>query len=341
MRIRSPILLVGASLLLPLVAAPAALAAKLVGGREQAAIERAFAAQSAHRHQVIVSVRTSTVSSAWAAVRSVSPERGGRTTSSAATPKLQIAYYHRIGGAEHPATPPSAVRADLERDFKVEVVYTGSGAESIVYNQGYRSVCAGAGGFTDQQTVTVDPMSWTVRYVVDLDDLVAAVRSADGTVLTPNVTFDAGGSRLDAVETLSRALVDAGCNGKPTTFNCRMSFRLGGSGPGDQLSFAPAAGIDVGLPMVAASTGACDANDYTLGPSLWDSGAETALVTKLGLVGGSLPAAPYAPIRVSWPGGSSRHSDGFATSPCQGDSAACSDDFQFKGTVALQPVPRG
>jgi len=338
MRTRWPILLVGACLLLPLLAAPTALAAKLVGGRQQAEIERAFIAQAAHRHQVIVSVRASTVSPAWAAVRSVSPERGGRTTSSAATPKLRIAYYERIRGAEHPASPPAAVRADLARDFKVEVVFTGSGAESIVYDQAYRSVCAGAGGFTDQQTVAVDPMSWTVSYVVDLDDLVAAVRSSDGTALVPNVTFDAGGSHLDAVETLGRTLVDAGCNGKPTTFNCRMSFRFGGSEPGGQLSFPPAAGIDVGLPMVAASAGSCDPTDYTLGPSLWDSGAGAALVRQLGLVGGSLPAAPYAPISVSWPGGSAQYSEGFATSPCQGDGSACSDDFHWNGKVALHAV---
>jgi hypothetical protein len=341
MRIRPPVLLVGASLLLPLLAASSATAAKLVGGHEQAAIERAFTRQAAHRHQLIVSVRASTVSPAWAAVRSVTPERGGRTTSSAATPKLQISYYHRIAGSERPAAPPSAVRADLQRDFKVEVVYTGSGGESVIYGQGYRSVCAGSGGFTDKQNITVAPMSWTVRYTVNLDDLVAAVRSAQGDVIVPNVTFDAGGSTLDAVETLSRTLLDAGCNGNPTTFNCRMSFHLGGSGPGDQLSFRPAAGIDVGVPMIAASAGSCDPNDYTLGPSLWESGAGTALVTQLGLVGGSLPAAPYAPIRVSWPGGSAQQSQNFATSPCQGDGAACGDDFHWQGTVALQPVPGG
>jgi hypothetical protein len=341
MRIRWPVLLVGACLLLSLVGAPVALAAKLVGGREQAAIERAFTAQPAHRHQLIVSVRASTVSPAWAAVRSVSPERGGRTTASAGTPQLQIAYYRRVGGSEHPGTPPAAVRADLRRDFQVAVVYTGSGAESIVYAQGYRSVCAGAGGFTDQQTVTVDPMSWTVRYVVNLDDLVTAVSSSAGGVLVPNVTFDAGGSRLDAVETVSRTLVDAGCNGKPATFNCRVSFRLGGSGPGDQLSFPPAAGIEVGIPMVATSAGACDPSDYTLGPSLWDSDGGAALVRQLGLAGGSLPANPYAPIRVTWPGGSAQHTLGFATSACQGDGSACGDDFHWTGTVALQLVTGG
>jgi hypothetical protein len=339
MRIRSAVLLVGACLLLPLLAAPAALAAKLIGGREQTAIERAFTAQPAHRHQLIVSVRASTVAPAWAAVRSVNAEGGGRTTSSAAAPKLQIAYYRRVGGSEHPGAPPPAVRADLQRDFQVAVVYTGSGSESVVYGQTYRSVCAGAGYFTDQQTVTVSPMSWTVRYVVNLDDLVAAVRSSAGAVLLPSVSFDGGGSRLDVVETLSRTLVDAGCNGNPTTFNCRVGFRLGGSDPGDQLSFPPAAGIEVGVPMVASSAGACDPSDYTLGPSLWDSGAGAALVSQLGLIGGSLPANPYAPIRVTWPGGSAQHALGFATSPCQGDGSACSDDFHWTGTVALRPVP--
>jgi hypothetical protein len=341
MRTRSAVLLVGAFLLLPLLAAPAARAARLVGGREQAVIERAFRARAAHRHQLIVSVRASTVSPSWSAVRSLTPERGGRTTPRAVTPKLQIAYYHAVRGSERPAAPPKAVRADLQRDFRIEVVYSGSGAESIVYKQSYRSVCAGQGNFTDQQIVTVDPMSWTVRYVVDLDDLAAAVRSSQGTMLVPDVTFDAAGSSLDAVQTLSRTLLDAGCNGNQTTFMCRMSFHLGGLDPGDLLSFPPAAGIDVAVPMVAGSAGACDPNYYTLGPSLWQSGAGAALVRQLGLVGGTLPARPYAPISVSWPGGSAQGSDGFATSPCQGDGSACSDDFHWQGTVALVPVPAG
>jgi hypothetical protein len=341
MRTRSPVLLVGAFLLLQLLAAPAALAARLVGGREQAAIERAFSAQAAHRQQLIVSVRASTVSPSWAAVRSVTPERDGRTTASATTPKLQIAYYHRSKGSERPAAPPQAVQADLQRNFRIEVVYTGSGAESIVYHPRYRSACAGEGKFTDQQTVTVDPMSWTVRYVVDLDDLVAAVRSSQGPILVPSVTFDVGGSSLDAVETLRRTLFDAGCDGRPQTFNCRISFDLGGSDPGNELSFPPDAGIDIGVPMAAGSAGSCDPNDYTLGPSLWDSGASAALVRQLGLLGGTLPADPYAPIRVAWPGGSAQQSEGFATSPCQGDASACGDDFDWHGTVALRPVVGG
>ena len=200
-------------------------------------------------------------------------------------------------------------------------------------------MCAGAGDFTDQETDTVQPMSWTVRYVVDLDHLLAAVRSSSGTSLVPNVTFDYAGSTVTAVETLSRTLQDAGCNGRQTTFNCRMAFRAGGADPGGQLSFGPA-GTQIGVPTAVRTTGSCDAGTFTLGPSLWDGGGATALV-RLGLVGGTLPANPYAPIRVRWPGASAAQALGFAASPCQGDSDLCGDTFGWQGTVTLAPVPSG
>lgn len=341
---RSPIAAVGAAIVLLLAAASVATpaqAARLAGGRQQAAIHRAFTASAAHRSQVIVSIRTSTVAPEWAIVRSVTPERGGRTSGHGATPRLLGTFYHRVGGAERPGAPPAAVQADLTRTFRVAVVYAGSGSESIAYAQLYRSVCAGAGGFTDQQSVTVAPMSWSVRFVVNLDTLLAAVRTAQGAMLVPNVTFDARGSHLSAVENLSRTAVDAGCNGKPTTSTCRSAFHLGGSDPSGRISFLPGSGTEVGLPMAARSSGTCDPADYTLGPSLWDSGGGTALAGTLGLLGGSLPANPYAPIRVSWPGGSAQDKLGFAASPCQGDTSACSDDFHWNGTVTLAPMPGG
>jgi hypothetical protein len=220
----------------------------------------------------------------------------------------------------------------------VEVVYTGSGGESISYDGSYRSDCAGLGGFTDTETVAVTPMSWTVRYVVDLDDLLSAVRGSEGTVLVPGVAFDAAGSSLDAVERMSRTVVDAGCNGRATTFDCTTTFHLGGSDPAADVSFLPTQGLQIGVPMTAATSGTCGAADYTLGPSLWDGGAGAALVARLRLVGGSLPADPYAPVKASWPAGAADLAEGFADSPCQGDLSACVDDFHWSGTVAVRPV---
>ena len=339
MRTRSPVLLAGVSLVLGLAAAPAALAARLVGGRRQAAIERTFTRPAAHRHQVIVSVRQSTVSSSWAAVSSVTPQSGATTRASASTPEPSLTYYHEVHGSERPAAPPKAVRADLGRDFQVEVVYRGSGAETIAYTQTSGSVCPGAGSFTDQETDSVSPMTWTVRYIVNLDELLAAVRGSPGANLAPNVTFDAAGSSVDATENLNRTVQDAGCNGRATTFDCRMTFHPGGSDPGGRLSFG-AAGMNVGVPMVPSFAGACSPADFPLGPSLWDAGAgAAAAVRQLGLVGGALPADPYAPIHVKWPGASAQR--GFATSPCQGDISVCSDQFGWQGTVSLAPVPSG
>jgi hypothetical protein len=217
------------------------------------------------------------------------------------------------------------------------VVYTGSGAESIAYEQTYQSACAGDGNLIDTESDRVAPMSWTVRFVVNLDDLLAAVRTSQGTTLAPDVTFDAAGSSVNALETLSRSIQDSGCNGRATIYNCRMAFHAGGSDPGGQLSLT-SAGLAVGVPMAPSQSGSCGATDYTLGPSLWDEGAAAAAVRQLGLVGGSLPADPYAPIHVKWPGASAAQAAGVAVSPCQGDGIVCTDTFTWQGTVALAPL---
>lgn len=321
-----------------LAAPQAGFAARLAGGATQRAVARAFSAQRSHRGQVIESIRTSTVSRSWAVVRSVTPQRSGQTRSGS-TPVLHSSYYRLFGRHARPAAPPRAVRADLSRPFAVEVVYRGSGAESISYTPTYRSVCAGAGGFTDSGSDTVSPMSWTVRYVVDLDDLLAAVRGPAGAALVPNVVFDAAGSSINASETVTRTLQDVGCNQNPTTLTCTTSFAAGGTDPGGQLSFPGGSGLEVGLPMASEQRGSCNPDSFTLGPSLWDVGGATALVNGLGLVGGTLPADPYAPVRVSWPRGAATATQDFAVSPCQGDMAACTDTFAWQGTVALQALP--
>ena len=323
-----------------LTAPASGMAARLVGGSTQTAIAHAFSAQRSHRGQVIVSIRTSTVSRSWAVVRSVTPQAAGQTRSGAA-PVLHSTYYRLAGRRVHPAPPPRAVKADLARRFSVEVVYRGAGSESIGYLQRYKSNCPGSGGFNDQTSETISPMSWTVRYVVDLDALESAVRGPAGVTLVPNVSFDAAGSRIDASETVVRSLQDVGCNQRKTTFTCTTTFTPGGTDPGGRLSFLAGSGLEVGVPMAAHPGGACDPDNFTLGPSLWDSGGATALASRLELLGGALPAHPYAPIRVSWPGGSAAQALGFAVSPCQGDAAACTDTFGWQGTVALQGVPGG
>lgn len=313
------------------------LAARLVGGSTQRAIARAFLGQRQHRGQAIVSIRTSSVNGSWAVVRSVTPQTAGQTRSGA-TPPLRSSYYHLVHGGVRPAPPPRAVRADLGRDFRVEVVYAGSGGESISYTQRYTSVCAGHGDFTDKAADTVAPMSWSVRWVVDLDDLLSAVRGSGQITLVPNIAFDATGSRVTATETVTRSVQDYGCNGRPTTFNCTTSFAAGGADPGGQLSFPAGSGLETGVPMAASRRGACDPDNFTLGPSLWDGGGATAIAAPLKLLGGTLPTRPYAPVKVSWPAGAADLRQGSATSPCQGDTAVCTDAFHWRGTVSLQPV---
>jgi hypothetical protein len=311
--------------------------ARLIGGTQQKKVDKAFFARRAHKGQLIVSTRRSTVAPAWFVVKSVRPERGGRTTPKGRTPRLQSSYYHLVKRRLKIAKPPPPARADLSAPFRVAVVYSGSGSETITYHQLYRSVCPGAGGFSDGQRVTVKPMRWTVRYVVDLDALRSAVRGPAQTTLVTASSLQTTGSSVTATEILTRTAIDKGCNGQPTTFDCNASYALGPPSQG-LLSFAASGGIEVGVPMSSNPSGDCDPSDFPLGSSLWDSGGTTAVVATLGLVGGSLPAKPYAPVAVSWPASSLALLTGTPASPCQGDTAACRDTFAWSGHVSLQNV---
>ena len=317
-----------------LAAAPAG-AARLVGGSRQAAIETAFFAHGAHRGRVVVSVRVSTIEPAWSVVKSVLPQVSGRTSTGARKPRLRAAYYHLVGRAEQIGHPPGPALHDLRHRFTVDVQYSGSGSETIAYDQLYGGVCKGLGGFTDLQQDTVAPMRWVVRYEIDPDNLLSAVRGPQGPELVPRVAFVSHGSSVTATQTRSRSVVDLTCAGSTTRWRCTTSYRLApGAG---LLSFPAELGLEIGVPMASTSTGQCDGADYTLGPSLWDSGATTALVKKLGIVGSALAGDPYKPISLTWPTNSAQQVQGFVQSPCQGDGAACTDAFTWHGVVALIP----
>jgi hypothetical protein len=160
-------------------------------------------------------------------------------------------------------------------------------------------------------------------------------------MLVPTVTFDGGGSSVSAIEKASRSTADVGCAGKPASASCTTTFRAGGPGADGMLSTIPGAGLEVGVPTRRSGIGSCGAENYTLGPSLWDSGATIAQVGKLGLVGGSLPAHPYRRVTVSWPTSSALAADDLIASPCQGMGSGCSDSMRWTGAVQLQPVSTG
>lgn len=324
-------------MLVALAAFPAASAdaARLVGGHEQAAVLRAFAAPSGHRRDVVVSVRASTVSRSWLVARWVKPSTGGRAGS---VPSLHSAYFHIVGGTARPGFPPGPARGDLQARFRVAIVYSGTGSETVNYPQTDKTICTGNGQYSDQQQETVAPMAWTVRYLIDLDHLRAAVGSAPAAVVVPTVSFDRHGSQLTASETLSRTTVDTGCNQRPTTIRCTTTNFLDVHGAASDLSFAPGLGAQIGIPLGFARHGDCAADDYTLGQSLWDSGAATAGVPKLDLAGGRLAPNPYAPLSVSWPFSAAGVLSGFVVSPCSGIATACSDAMRWRGTVRLLPV---
>lgn len=312
----------------------AAQAAKLVGGHEQAAVQHTFAAQRSHARDVVVSVRSSTASPKWLVARWIRPSRGGAAGS---PPSLHSAYFHRAGAGVAPGSPPGTVRRELQAPLRVAIVYSGSGAETVAYQTTDKTICIGNGTYVDQQQVSVKPMAWTVRYLVDLDRLQAAVRGGSSAAVAPAVSFDRRRSQLTAAETLTRTTVDNGCYQRPTTIRCTTSYFLDVRGAGSHLAFTPGQGVEVGLPLGFGRHGDCAADDYTLGPSLWDSGAATTLVPKLNLVGGRLPPNPYAPEPVSWPRSSAGLLQGYLASPCQGISATCADAIRWKGTVRVLP----
>jgi hypothetical protein len=314
-----------------LLAVPAgAAAARLVGGKRQSAIRRAFFRQPGSKERAIVSVRSSSISPVWTVVRWVLPAKAGENGLSQSAPRLHSSFFRAV----RPGHPPARVAHELVARFRVAILYTGSGSEHVDYAQTYRTVCSGGGGFVEQEQDTVSPMSWRVRYTVDLDHLLSAVRGRQGVVLVPSVSFDPGTSKLSATERRSRTYVDEGCFNRPTSYTCVTAFHLTGGGNG--LGFEPGAGTEIGLPMRATGKGKCAAQDYTLGASLWASGAATALVRSLGLLGSRLPANPYAPQRVAWPGNSASAKDGSAISPCQGIAAGCTDKLTWRGSVSLQ-----
>jgi hypothetical protein len=319
-----------------------AAAARLIGGNEQRVVARAF--DALHTKLLIVSIRASTASPSWVVVRSVAPTASGRSSAGAGAVRLHSTYFQFAGGRARAGRPPHGALADLAAPFEVALVYKGSGTETVNYSQLYRSVCAGAGGFIDQQQETVSPMSWTVRYVVELDNLIEAVQSSQGSTILPTVAFQASGSTLDAVEKLTRSYVDQGCFNTPRNFSCSTVFHLSSGGGGGDLGFDPGLGTEIGIPMAGRSTGQCSPEDYTVGPSLWDSGASTVLAPRLGLLGllgKQLPSNPYATIRVSWPVDSALAQEGFLVSPCEGISTTCTDQLKWHGSVQLQPVGRG
>jgi hypothetical protein len=323
-----------ALLVVSLALAPAASAARLVGGARQQAIEHAFRAR--HAGRLIVSVRVSSARPAWSLVRWVRPgadARGGRRAPDGRGERVRAhsAYFRRAGQAERPGRPPHAARADLSRPLHVIVTYRGRGREAIRYRRRDPGVCDGLGGFVDTERVRVAPMRWVVRYRIDLDQLRAAVRGPDGPAIVPRVTLLRGRSSVRAVETLRRSSVDHTCAGPTTRFECRRVARLDPSDP--LLSIRAHGGLEIGVPARVRGRGQCSGADYPLGPSRWDGGAATVAVPTLGIAGGRLPARPYRPVAVRWPVAAAGAA--FRPGPCTA-TKGCRDAFAWRGSVTLR-----
>ncbi|GAC1577380.1 MAG: hypothetical protein NVS3B18_11110 [Candidatus Dormibacteria bacterium] len=311
-----------------------ATAAQLVGGREQTAVLKAFARSPGARNEVATSVRASTAARSWVVVRWVSPATGFKLRPPA--PTLHSSFF-QVGHRVTAGSPPAAARRDLQAPFSVAVLYTGHGSEAVRYQQSTPSICVGNGIYVDTEQEMVTPMSWTVRYVVNLDRLQAAVASGRTAAVLPTIAFDRSRSQLSAAEQSSRTSVDQGCFGPTRTIRCARSYFLQVPGAASQVGLGPA-GLQIGSPMATRQRGDCTADGYPLGPSLWDGGAATVSVGALSLTGGRLPAHPYAPVTVAWPFSAAGAQQGYLASPCQGIPAECTDTMHWTGSVRLQAL---
>ena len=110
-------------------------------------ISKAFFALRAHKGQVIVSIRASTVSPAWAVVKSVTPEAPGRrAAASRPPPRLQSTYYHlaRRAREARDAAGGATGRSGARLPGRGRLHGLGLGDDRTI-DQLYRSVCAGLG----------------------------------------------------------------------------------------------------------------------------------------------------------------------------------------------------
>jgi hypothetical protein len=322
-----------------LLALPAgADAARLVGGDAWTAISRAFDRVGGHRGQVIISIRASTVNPSWSVVKSARVPTPG---SSVPTPAivLQRTYFQALHERPLAGLPPAAVMADLDSDFRIEIVYAGSGTETFRYQASNGSQC-GPGSYTDLEQGSVSPMSWRVGYVVDLDRILAILRSSEGDTIVPAVTFALQGSELSAVQRVSRSSLDTGCGDHARSYVCTTTYHLPSSSQAQPVWFAPGGVTGIPVPFSRSSSGECAAGDYASGPSLWDGGAATAVVAGLSVVARRPPADPYARIAVSWPAASPPARYGFLPNACGTPIDDCVDQLSWSATVSLIPYPQ-
>jgi hypothetical protein len=320
-----------------LLALPAgAGAARLVGGSTWTAISRAFDRIGGHRGQAIISIRASTVNPSWSVVKSARVPTPG--TSPTPSIVLQSTYFQAFQGGPRAMLPPAAVRADLDSDFRIEIVYAGSGTETFRYEASNQSQC-GPGSYTDLEQGSVSPMSWRVGYVVDLDRIDAILRSPEGDTIVPEVAFAVRGSDLSAVQRVSRSYLDTGCGGRAHAYGCTTTYHLPSPSQAEPVWFVPGGVTGIPVPLSRSSSGRCAAGDYASGPSLWDGGAATAVVAGLNVVGPRPPADPYAPIALSWPTDSPLAHNGFLPSACGTLIDDCVDQLSWSATVTLIPYP--
>ena len=257
------------------------------------------------------------------------PRGGGRATAGSRTVKLAERLLQAGPRRRARGTPTSGGPADLSQDFKVAVLYSGSGAETVAYSQSTAACASAEGGYVDQQQDTVSPMSWSVRYVVDLDSLVAAVRDAEGDDAGPGGDLRGrrlGGERHREDEPHLPSTTAAAARRPPQ--RARSHFSAGGPGADGALSFDSGAGLEVGVPMRGRAAGSAvprttrsvrRCGTAAPRPRWWTSSTCWAAASH---------ANPYGRVRVAgrqarrWP------SHGLIASPCQGDSAGCSDSMR-------------
>jgi hypothetical protein len=318
----------GLAVLLTLAAAstsaPAASAARFASPSEARALRSAFLHERGHAGTVITAITVSTTAPGWASVAYL-------PAAQAVAAKVKIITvtreYYRDRPRSHPTPtklPPKKAKSDLKKDLWVKLTYEGSGSEH------YKSTDSGAGecgGSTETSTVTakVEPAKWKYAYLLDLDKM---EREAGG--LDPLVRLVSAPTDVSVVRDLEREQTH--CNPPNESWSCITTFGAPRNVFPGMVAFT-SSGTNILTPMVAASapqgTGCVDTlGIFGLQPGF--TGAAVAI--NWHLIGGMLPADPYAPIPVTYQRNALNKVNACSTFSGNGP---CSDTTEWSGEVTL------
>jgi hypothetical protein len=317
---------------LALLASPAAAsAAKLAGAKQDGALRTAFQRDRHHTGASIVSIRVSTAKAGWAMIEWI-PKGAPESVTSAAKPTVQRTTYH---GTKPDSKPPKKVKKDLLEPLKVRLTFEGKGSESVDLKTTSQGECGGS--VTDERTESISPIQWNISYVLDLDHF-TLIRTSDphygGDLLQVLTHYEPSRSTVSVIEQRHHAATDD-CDGATNTYDCTQTF-----GSPSQDSTGAVAIDRLGLVVqletqLTATQGDCANTTFAAKP-YYDDGGISAFTPALRILGGDLPADPYAPVTVTYP--TNDFLEGYNGACALSGTTECHDDYSWTGQIQLHPM---